>query len=145
MMSRVWLSHGIWLRFDEEVMGKLREYAWPGNVRELSNLVERLAVIRPNGEVRVMDLPRPLRPGVPEPDNELPVVVTASISNKELDDESRFPEGGIDLKIHLAGVEKKMIESALDQSEGVVQRAAELLGVGRTTLVEKIRRHGLRP
>ena len=54
-----------------------------------------------------------------------------------------LPRDGIDLKQYLARIEQDMITQALADSGGVVQRAAELLGIGRTTLVEKIRRYGL--
>ncbi|MGP1667207.1 MAG: AAA family ATPase, partial [Rhodanobacter sp.] len=45
------------VRFGASAMQALREYAWPGNVRELSNLVERMAILFPHGEVRGSDLP----------------------------------------------------------------------------------------
>ena len=54
-----------------------------------------------------------------------------------------LPEDGVDLKAHLALVEKNLIAEALEKSDGVVARAAKLLGVQRTTLVEKIKRYGL--
>jgi sigma-54 specific flagellar transcriptional regulator A len=139
MISRVQLSHGIAVRPDAEVLSMLKAYEWPGNVRELSNLVERLAVIRPNGAIRMSDLPWPLRP-----EKESPVVLASNLAADQQQDSDAFPEDGLDLKQHLAGIERNMIQSALDQSEGVVQKAAELLGLGRTTLVEKIRRHRLR-
>ena len=56
-----------------------------------------------------------------------------------------LPSEGLDLKEHLANVEQDMIRRALADADGVVQRAAEVLGVGRTTLVEKIKRYGLNP
>jgi len=138
MISRIWLTHRIRLRLAEETRALLCEYHWPGNVRELSNLVERLAVIRPNGEVQSSDLPWPLRS-----EEEKPVVVSSHLTIDNLQDSSVFPMSSLDLKKHLVGIEKEMIESALDQSGGVVQKAAESLGMGRTTLVEKIRRHRL--
>lgn len=144
MMSRVWQSHGTWLRLDDQVFDQLRSYAWPGNVRELSNLVERLAVVKPCGQIEMADLPMALRPAGFNADSDMPVVVGASLSQGDTGSESVFPSAGIDLKGHLADVECKMIRSALDEAEGVVQNAAALLGIGRTTLVEKIRRHGLR-
>ncbi|MGI9205883.1 MAG: sigma-54 interaction domain-containing protein [Woeseiaceae bacterium] len=144
MISRVWSSHGVRLSLANEVLNTLREYAWPGNVRELSNLIERLAVTRPNSEIKYRDLPRPLRG-----DDDLPVMLSDSLSNDALSNDSKperaaFPSGGLDLKQHLAEIESNMIQLALDQSDGVVQKAAELLGLGRTTLVEKIRRHQLK-
>jgi len=54
-----------------------------------------------------------------------------------------LPSSGLDLKQYLAKIEQDMIHQALVESDGVVQRAAQLLGVGRTTLVEKIRRYDI--
>ena len=53
----------------------------------------------------------------------------------------RLPPQGIDLKSHLADIEREMITRALRNAGGVVLQAAEALGMGRTTLVEKIRRY----
>ena len=55
----------------------------------------------------------------------------------------RLPRDGIDLKQYLADVEVHLIRQALDASGGVVSQAAKLLRVGRTTLVEKLRKYGL--
>ena len=52
-----------------------------------------------------------------------------------------LPQEGINMKRYLANIEQDMIHQALAESNGVVQRAAEMLGVGRTTLVEKIKRY----
>lgn len=140
MIARVQRSHGVGLRISDRALLLLKQYAWPGNVRELANLIERLAVIRPNAEVREADLPWPLCPGV-----EHPVVVSSNLqASTEVGQCAEFPEEGMDLKRHLVDIEKGMIQSALEESKGVVQKAAEMLGLGRTTLVEKIRRHGLR-
>ena len=144
MMSRVWRTHGTWLRIQDDVMPILKAYAWPGNVRELANLVERLAVISPGGDVGADDLPWPLNPGKKKLADDGPVVVSTTLSAKSTDEPDGFPEDGLDLKGYLADVERQMIQSALDKSDGVVQKAADMLGLGRTTLVEKIRRHELR-
>jgi sigma-54 specific flagellar transcriptional regulator A len=139
IIGRVWRSHGIRVTLAEAAMEVLCKYQWPGNVRELSNLVERLAVSKPNGEIFVADLPWPLRP-VEEP----PVTLSSSLAATNTQKLNSLPDDGLDLKRHLAGIEKDLIESALHHSSGVVQKAAVLLGMGRTTLVEKIRRYGLR-
>ena len=51
-----------------------------------------------------------------------------------------LPQDGLDLKAYLASIEKQLIDKALEETDGVVQHAAKRLGIGRTTLVEKIRR-----
>ncbi len=139
MIMRVTRSHDVHLHLSDAALALLAQYAWPGNVRELANLIERLAVIRPNGLVRDTDLPWPLRPEVTQTvilDSDLQATLPAA--------DGKFPKQGMDLKKYLVNIERSMIQSALDESDGVVQKAAEMLGLGRTTLVEKIRRHGLR-
>ena len=130
------------LRIDDDAMRLLQQYRWAGNVRELANLVERLVVIKPNGVVTARDLPWPI---VELDDSRLP---GAEVIDSELEPVSSgmhasLPSDGLDLKQHLAEVEQNMIRQALNEADGVVQRAAEILGVGRTTLVEKIRRYEL--
>jgi len=133
---------GIGLSIDEAAMQVLLDYDWPGNVRELANLVERLAVTRPNGIVTANDLPWPLverRPATDEPG-----ILSASLAPGIGQAGPVLPADGIDLKRYLADIERDMIATALDEAGGVVQKAADRLGVGRTTLVEKIRRYDLK-
>jgi sigma-54 specific flagellar transcriptional regulator A len=123
-------------------MKTLEQYAWPGNVRELANLIERLIVIKPNGIVKAHDLPWPIVA------RKEPVPLATEVLSSDLSPVSAWgnvtlPCGGLDLKKYLAKIEQDMIHQALVEADGVVQRAAELLGVGRTTLVEKIRRYEL--
>jgi sigma-54 specific flagellar transcriptional regulator A len=54
-----------------------------------------------------------------------------------------LPALGIDLRSHIAGIEESLIRQALERSEGIVAQAARLLGLRRTTLVEKLRKYGL--
>lgn len=141
-INRLQSDQSLGLRVTDEAMKNLEEYSWPGNVRELANLIERLVVTRPNGIVAATDLPWPLveaseTSGTPE-------VITSNIAASSSDSSVTLPAGGFDLKEYLSKIERDMIENALDESNGVVQHAAESLGLGRTTLVEKIRRYGLK-
>jgi sigma-54 specific flagellar transcriptional regulator A len=138
----------------------LGAYSWPGNVRELSNLVERLIILYPNCQIDVghlpssflesagldpdtmaADPPKPLKASVrkmPEPG--------PSISDNQpspINIDADLPDSGLSLKDHLARVEKRLIEKALDRENWVVARAASILGLRRTTLVEKMRRYEL--
>ncbi len=151
------------VRFAEEALEALRSYDWPGNVRELTNLVERLAVLHPGGLVRVQDLPARYRGDFasaipvelpPEPPLvAAPVEVTDLPSNvvtlqpKTADAEpaaaSSLPDDGIDLRGHMANIELALINEALERTQGVVAHAAQLLGLRRTTLVEKLRKYGI--
>jgi len=140
------------VRFTPSAMNALCAHAWPGNVRELSNLVERMAILMPQGDVRAADLPEKYRGATPveevsgaaliammeaEPD------VTETFRYGGEGDPSVLPQGGLDLKDHLAGIEIGLIRQALDSANGVVAHAAKLLRVQRTTLVEKLRKYGL--
>ena len=133
-IGRMEREYGVTVRLRESAIDVLQAYEWPGNVRELANIVERLAVVNPMGEFGASDLPWPLRD---ESEDDAPVVVGSTLQAHNL------PEEGIDLKEHLCSIERSLIASALERADGVVQKAAESLGLRRTTLVEKIRRHGL--
>jgi sigma-54 specific flagellar transcriptional regulator A len=131
-------EHSVGLRIADDAMAILESYEFPGNVRELANLIERLAVVRPNGYVTATDLPWPINDAEPQTD------VSAEVISTDISPSPGLPPEGVDLKQYLAKIEQDMIHKALEESGGVVQRAAELLGIGRTTLVEKIRRYKLR-
>jgi sigma-54 specific flagellar transcriptional regulator A len=115
-------------------------------VRELANLVERLAILHPFGKVDLVDLPEAYRPAAGDGVGGEPAAVhpaLESLANGEASALPRLPREGIDLKQYLADVEIHLIRQALDASGGVVSKAAKLLQVGRTTLVEKLRKYGL--
>ncbi len=143
-IRRIAAEKSVSLQISGEAMEILRNYAWSGNVRELANLIERLVVIRPNGIVRARDLPWPIVERK-EPEPEETEVVGSKLSSVSSPVRVDLPKEGLDLKRYLAKIEQDMIHQALLESDGVVQRAAELLGVGRTTLVEKIRRYEINP
>ncbi|HUA80264.1 MAG TPA: sigma-54-dependent Fis family transcriptional regulator [Dyella sp.] len=140
------------VRFSGSAMQSLRQHSWPGNVRELSNLVERLAILYPNSEVRATDLPEKYRGPLPI-DETGGSILRAMLdgqnkpapanSRNATDTEILLPEGGVDLKDHLADIEVGLIRQALDITDGVVAHAAKLLHMQRTTLVEKLRKYGL--
>lgn len=137
MISRVSQKLDITISLSEDAAQMMENYAWPGNVRELGNVIERLAVSKPFGIIYPIDLPVEISgiEPVSAPDGGGLSVVSAA--NLEL------PEDGVDLKAHIATVERDLIADALKQADGVVAKAAKLLGVQRTTLVEKIKRYQL--
>ena len=122
------------LHLTRDAIKALEAYTWPGNVRELVNLIERLVVTKPNGVVDVKDLP-----GSVVGDTAGIEIVDAELGPAP-DEVATLPAEGIDLKAYLARIEKNLIDQALEESNGVVQHAAKKLGIGRTTLVEKMRR-----
>jgi sigma-54 specific flagellar transcriptional regulator A len=128
------------IRLTPAAMDSLCRYPWPGNVRELANLIERLLILYPYGVVDAQDLPekyqvgRSLREVPAEGDLDLSGMVVSS---------QGLPREGLDLKEHLNRLEYLLIKQALDEAGGVVAHAAKRLRMGRTTLVEKMRKFGL--
>ncbi|KAF1694514.1 Fis family transcriptional regulator [Pseudoxanthomonas jiangsuensis] len=146
------------VRFADNALAALAGYAWPGNVRELTNLVERLAVLNPGGLVRLEDLPARYRAHIPAGTEPVLPQATARTADPaasatpaqaaaapaEADPlPARLPEDGLDLREHMARIELQLIREALDRTQGVVAHAAQLLGLRRTTLVEKLRKYGI--
>src|SRR5438105_647463 len=116
------------LHFSEEALGVMERYGWPGNVRELENLVERLAVLKVEGQIGLADLPGPIR-------NAKAVAAAEGVP-------TTLPPEGVDLYKVLADLEDRLIREALGRSGGNKQQAAKILGLNRTTLVEKLRKKG---
>jgi transcriptional regulator with PAS, ATPase and Fis domain len=116
---------------DAEAMKALKRHGWPGNIRELENLIERLVIMRGNGLITLNDLPVTLRSSR-ETTSGVSVVPD-------------LPDEGTDLRAMLEQVEERMIAEALERTGGNKNRAAELLGLNRTTLVEKLRRRRVAP
>lgn len=128
------------IRLTPECIESLSEYNWPGNVRELANLIERLSILYPNGTIDVHDLPEKYRPVEMGRDARiLPRAVTLGPETNM----SHLPRVGLDLKEHLTQIESNLIRQALEDSNWVVAHAAKRLQMGRTTLVEKMRKLGL--
>ncbi|WP_406672138.1 sigma 54-interacting transcriptional regulator, partial [Natronospira sp.] len=139
------------LRLSRRAMAALCAYDWPGNVRELANLLERLAIIKPGGIIDLEDLPGRYGADPGDPDNlpewEEPQEQTedATVNGASAADPMQLPEEGLDLREHIAEMEQSLIRQALERTDGVVARAARLLKMRRTTLVEKLRKYGLQP
>jgi sigma-54 specific flagellar transcriptional regulator A len=137
------------IRLAPAALRVLQRYHWPGNVRELANLIERLAILYPGHVVEVADLPEKLqqyvRPGEirAESATEDGIPVSAADS-ADMSGIARLPEEGLDLREHLNNLECELIRQALEECNGVVAHAANLLRMRRTTLVEKLRKYGLR-
>lgn len=134
------------VRFNSAAILSLCRHSWPGNVRELANLVERMAIMHPYGVVGVQDLPAKYRNIEVEddlPPLHLPPATTANTPSLQLNTNGLLPAEGLDLKEYIAGLEQNYINQALDDSGGIVARAAERLMMRRTTLVEKMRKYGM--
>ena len=109
----------------QNAMRRMMAFQWPGNVRQLENAVERALALSPGrSHIETTDLPSEIQAAVEGP-------LDAAIS---------LPEAGLDLQDHLQRIERALIGSALERTGGNKQRAAQLLGLKRTTLIEKTKR-----
>jgi sigma-54 dependent transcriptional regulator, flagellar regulatory protein len=154
------------VKFTEHAMQSLQLHSWPGNVRELANLLERMVIMYPDQVVDVAELPQKYRhldiesyvPHYPESLQERDLLNELFQSDDDddiagdhaggdnafaADAVQHLPEHGLDLKEYLAELEIRFISQALERHDFVVARAAEVLGLRRTTLVEKMRKYNL--
>jgi DNA-binding NtrC family response regulator len=115
------------LALGEDALLLLEAYDWPGNVREMENLLERLVVLTRGAVIHIDDLPARVR------DASARTVAVASVAKDILD-------GASDFQTAVASFERALIEHALRKAEGNKTRAAEILGLSRTTLLDKMSR-----
>ena len=120
------------LSLSSGALALFRAHSWPGNVRELENMIERLGLVTPGEIIQVEHLPKSLR----EQTSAL-VLSAAERMNTAID------EDGVDLPNVLAEFEQKIIAEALSLAKGNRTKAAQLLNIKRTTLLEKMRRFEL--
>jgi len=161
LVSRLELDNSQ-IKFTANAMASLMEHKWSGNVRELSNLVERLMILYPNQLIDVSDLPskyKHLDIEAYEPDYPDELLerdaINAMFGGNEGDDNeeinnsfdntlsTELPVDGLNLKEYISDLEVNLITQALEQQDWVVARAAEALGMRRTTLVEKMRKYNI--
>jgi len=153
--------------FDGALMDALCRYPWPGNIRELVNLVHRLCCFFPGQPVRLSKIPAALLPrGIAEfgasgaisfdrsspqqsemdltifdgGDNPVEDIILRAQGSAPAPD-ATLPLDGLNLKNHLAEIEKQLIVDALSKCDGNVSQSARLLNLQRTTLIEKINKY----
>lgn len=140
-----------------EAAKMLSKYTWPGNIRQLQNTVERMIIIKGGGQIGITDIPKDIMDSIASqnPDtkssftavesdftanrNTTEILSTRSevISPKNF---SVLPEDGINLSQHIEELENSFILQALERTRNNKQQAAKLLGLNRTTLVERIKK-----
>jgi transcriptional regulator with GAF, ATPase, and Fis domain len=116
------------LTLSEKALAALQLYSWPGNVRELENLVERMAILDRDGVIDSDDIPPALGGQAGE-----------AVSRTLWD----IAEDGVDLPTAVARFERALIGTAMRRSKSNKSKAAMLLGIGRTTLIDKLRKLGM--
>ncbi len=137
------------LRLDQDAARVLLAYPWPGNVRELENFMERLSILvdeSPEAQIHVSDLPRKILDAVGEPDllpplPSPPPPCAASFTWPTLE---VLKQQNLNLREFLDIIEAKLLDEALEAAAGVRNQAAEILGIKRTTLIEKLKKRGLK-
>ncbi|MBI3805812.1 MAG: sigma-54-dependent Fis family transcriptional regulator [Nitrospirae bacterium] len=102
----------------------LMEYPWPGNIRELENLIERIITLKQEGYIQPSDLPDKL----------------TKSEERHLLFQFELPEEGANFSELVSEFENQLLQQALLRANGVKNRAAQLLKMNRTTLVEKLKR-----
>ena len=106
----------------------LQSYSWPGNVRQLENIIERMVVLNPEIPVFLpKDIPEEVKQDLPK-EEDLDVVP------------AEIPDEGMSLNDFVRNIEKKVILKSLEKTDWNKQKAAKLLNVKRTTLIEKIKK-----
>lgn len=115
---------------DDDVLELFLQYPWPGNVRELENIIERAVVLASGKQITM---------------NEMPYELQAFLASKKEETQNIDKTGNEDfaLEKHTERLEKELILKALEKCHWNKTRAAELLGIKRTTLQYRIRRLGL--
>lgn len=112
----------------QEAMRSLMAYDWPGNVRQLENVVERVLALTPGRrQIELADLPPEIQGATPAADP------------------SWLPPEGLPLEQYLRDIERALIRRALERAQGNKRKAADMLGLKRTTLVEKLKRMDVEP
>ncbi len=118
----------------------LLAYPWPGNVRELENFMERISILCDNHEIQLDDLPEKILRVVGRQPQVKSVAPAATFSWPRLDDLRGRNQG---LKEFMDEIEERLLHEALESSNGVKNQAAELLGIKRTTLIEKLKKRNI--
>ncbi len=124
---------------NDETKDIMNKYDWPGNVRQLENVCYWLTLMSPSQNVKVKDLPNEVK--------ELEIADMPSASWEDglqnwLKNVSMNIDSGLS-EIAITKIEKMLIKTALERSNGKKNDAAQILGWGRNTLSKKMKEHGI--
>ena len=121
--------------FTPDALAILRSYEWPGNIRELENAMERAVLLSLGTIITEQDLPGRIRAKAKSRVEATPAPAPSGAP--------ALPESGIDLRDAVERFESALVRQALDRTGWNKNRAAQLLGINRTTLVEMVKRKKL--
>jgi len=111
----------------KDAVRALELYDWPGNVRELENIIERMVILTEHDYIDVEDLPERI----------------AGRTGSSQMIQTFVPDEGFSLSTAVNEFERQLIINALEKTGWIKNRAAKLLNMNRTTLVEKIKKQGI--
>lgn len=111
--------------FTEDAIEELCTYDWPGNIRQLANFIERMVVMYNEAPITANDISQELH------------------SHKSKSNFITIPDNftEISYKEYLSSVEQQLIKLALEKNNNVIASAADFLNMGRTTLIEKMKKY----
>jgi len=129
------------LDISPEAENMLKKYSWPGNVRELENFMERMSILCEEESIKPRDLPDKILQ-----ENDYPASSSKQNSGETSTNENFWPSleqlriYNTNLKDLMEQFESSLIQQALQEADGVKNKAAEKLGIKRTTLIEKLKK-----
>ncbi len=115
-------------KITKDALDIFSSYDWTGNVRELENAIERAVALSDGKLITPKHLP--------------PRLLEVDLNKKDIPLD--LPDEGVDLNQLLRDVEENLIRQALEKTDGVRSKAANLLKLNRTTLIEKMKKEGIR-
>lgn len=117
-------------RIAPDAMKRLKEYPWPGNVRELQNVIERATILADGEEMTLNDL-------------RFLDAYAFAVAEDTVTDPDEPPLSGVDLPATIERIERERLVAAMEESAGSKAKAARILGINRSTLYYRLRKHGL--
>lgn len=122
-VSKRFPNHAV---FSPEAIKVMCQYEWPGNIRELANFVERMVVLHHDGVIEAEHVEEQFQKSQIKHHLILPTEAPS-----------------LNIKEYLSQVEQQIIKIALEKSNGVLNAAADYLGLGKSTLADKIKKYNL--
>jgi transcriptional regulator with PAS, ATPase and Fis domain len=133
--------HKLTLGVSDKAMEAFNNYSWPGNIRELENMIERGVILTDNNQIIGLEN---FFPSLIEPSHPLNIIdPTGNLTEDDSADQGQFVTLAKELlrdNFELESFEEILINTAMEQSEGNVSKAARLLGISRPTMAYKLKK-----